>query len=178
MDRCRADPIAARRQLGYEGAGFLPGVLQMVLDNFSQISVRALWSLVTTSGAVIVQICLRCGSHLAIIPRIPSRSGQNKAMREDLRPFWVKQTYLAFRATWIHWFVRPRCAHLGSHATIMSPWYVDISGPNITIGHSFTAINTASQRVQIGVWGRRSGTGRYHYWRCVLDEPGVSHQCQ
>ena len=145
-------------------AGFLPGVLQMVLDNFSQISVRALWSLVTTSGASSCDLFAVWQSpchHTAHPVTVWSKS---KAMREDLRPFWVKQTYLAFRATWIHWFVRPRCAHLGSHATIMSPWYVDISGPNITIGHSFTAINTASQRVQIGVWGRRSWTRRYHYW--------------
>ena len=41
-------------------------------------------------------------------------------------------------------FVRPGstglsdlAAHLGVHATIMSPWYVDISGPNISIGHLY-----------------------------------------
>jgi acetyltransferase-like isoleucine patch superfamily enzyme len=93
-------------------------------------------------------------------------------MREDLRPFWVKRTYLAFRAAWIDWFVRPRCAHLGTHATIMAPWYVDISGPNIRIGHSFTAINTASQRVQIGVWGREAGQGRITLGDACLMSPG------
>ena len=93
-------------------------------------------------------------------------------MREDLRPFWVKRTYLAFREAWIGWFVRPRCAHLGSHATIMAPWYVDISGPNIRIGHSFTAINTASQRVQIGVWGRDVGQGRITLGNACLMSPG------
>ena len=93
-------------------------------------------------------------------------------MREDLRPFWVKQTYLTFRAAYIDWFVRPRCAHLGAHATIMSPWYVDISGPNISIGHSFTAINTASQRVQIGVWGREAGQGSITIGDACLMSPG------
>ena len=93
-------------------------------------------------------------------------------MREDLRPYWVKRTYLAFRAAWIDWFVRPRCAHLGSHATILAPWYVDISGPNIRIGHSFTAINTASQRVQIGVWGREAGQGRITLGNACLMSPG------
>ena len=93
-------------------------------------------------------------------------------MREDLRPFWVKRTYLAFRAAWIDWFVRPRCDHLGAHATIMAPWYVDISGPNIRIGHSFTAINTASQRVQIGVWGRDVGQGRITLGNACLMSPG------
>jgi len=93
-------------------------------------------------------------------------------MREDLRPFWVKQLYVSFRAAWIDWFVRPRCAHLGVHATIMSPWYVDISGPNISIGHSFTAINTVSQRVQIGVWGRGVGEGCITLGNACLMSPG------
>ena len=93
-------------------------------------------------------------------------------MREDLRPFWVKQFYVSFRAAWVDWFIRPRCAHLGVHATIMSPWYVDISGPNISIGHSFTAINTVSQRVQIGVWGRRVGEGRITLGDACLMSPG------
>jgi len=93
-------------------------------------------------------------------------------MREDFRPFWVKQTYLAFRATWINWFIRPRCDHLGSHAEIMAPWFIDISGPNISIGHSFTAINTASQRVQIGVWGRGPGQGRITIGDACLMSPG------
>lgn len=57
-------------------AGFLPGVLQMVLDNFSQTNVRALLVAGHNKWRIIVRICLRCGSHLAIIPRIPSRSGQ------------------------------------------------------------------------------------------------------
>ena len=54
----------------------MPGVLQMVLDNFSQTNVRALLVAGHNKWRIIVRICLRCGSHLAIIPRIPSRSGQ------------------------------------------------------------------------------------------------------
>jgi acetyltransferase-like isoleucine patch superfamily enzyme len=54
----------------------------------------------------------------------------------------------------------------------MSPWYVDISGPNIAIGHSFTAINTASQRVQIGVWGRAPGEGQITLGNACLMSPG------
>lgn len=57
-------------------AGFLPGVVQMVLNYFGQISVRHPLVAGHDKWRVILQICLRCGSHLAIIPRIPSRSGQ------------------------------------------------------------------------------------------------------
>ena len=93
-------------------------------------------------------------------------------MREDLRPYWVKRAYLVMRDGWIDWFVRPRCVQLGPYANIMSPWYVDISGPNIAIGHSFTAINTASQRVQIGVWGRAPGEGQITLGNACLMSPG------
>ena len=93
-------------------------------------------------------------------------------MREDLRPFLVKRACLLFRDAWVSWFVRPRCAHLGSYSVIMSPWYIDISGPNIVIGHSFTAINTVSQRVQIGVWGREVGAGRIEIGNACLMSPG------
>ena len=93
-------------------------------------------------------------------------------MRTTFRPFWVKQLYVSFRAAWIDWFIRPRCVHLGVHAAIMSPWYVDISGPNISIGHSFTAINTVSQRVHIGVWGRGVGEGRIMLGNACLMSPG------
>lgn len=68
-------------------AGFLPGVLQMVLDNVSQISVRALLVAGHNKWRIIVQICLRCGSHLAIIPRIPSRSGQKQSHARRSSPF-------------------------------------------------------------------------------------------
>ena len=79
-------------------------------------------------------------------------------MREDLRPF-LGQTSLSeiFALAWIDWFVRPRC--VASWALTPPSWRPGMSiyqGPNISIGHSFTAINTASQRVQIGVWGREA----------------------
>ena len=61
-------------------------------------------------------------------------------MREDLRPYWLKKAYLNFRHWYAEYFLRPECASLGPHHTIMKPWYVHISGNNITIGRSFTAI--------------------------------------
>ena len=60
-------------------------------------------------------------------------------MRRDVRPYWVKRLYLKFRAFWIWWFLAPRCESLGPFNHYV-PWFVIISGPNIRIGHSFTAI--------------------------------------
>lgn len=93
-------------------------------------------------------------------------------MREDLRPYWLKKAYLDFRHWYAEYFLRPECAQLGPHHTIMKPWYVHISGNNISIGRCFTAIGEPGQRVEIGVWGRAEGEGRVQIGDCVLMSPG------
>ena len=98
-------------------------------------------------------------------------------MRADLRPYWVKKAWLGFRMAWINYFLRPRCASLGPCPNIMNPWYVDISGENIHIGHSFTAVGEAAQHVKIGVWGRAPGEGRLTIGDAVLMSPGVRIAC-
>jgi acetyltransferase-like isoleucine patch superfamily enzyme len=85
---------------------------------------------------------------------------EHKIMREDLRPYWVKKCYLNFRHWYAEYFLRPECEYLGPWHTIMKPWYVSISGNNIRIGRSFTAIGEPGNRVEIGVWGREHGKGR------------------
>jgi len=55
----------------------------------------------------------------------------------------------------------------------MSPWFVIISGPNIRIGHSFTAIGEMHHPVQIGVWGRGFGEGRVELGDACLMSPGA-----
>ena len=55
----------------------------------------------------------------------------------------------------------------------MSPWFVIISGPNIRIGHSFTAIGEMHHPVQIGVWGRNFGEGRVDIGDACLMSPGA-----
>ena len=93
-------------------------------------------------------------------------------MRGDLRPYWVKKCYLTCRNVWVDWRLRPRCESLGPYATIMNPWYVVISGVNIRIGHSFTAIAEAHRRVEIGVWGREFGSGGITMGDGCLMSPG------
>ena len=61
-------------------------------------------------------------------------------MRNDLRPYWLKRAYLRFRYLYAEHFLRPACDDLGPHHTIMCPWYVSISGPNIGIGKCATII--------------------------------------
>ena len=93
-------------------------------------------------------------------------------MRDDLRPYWLKKCYLKFRRWYADYYLRPECAYLGPHHTIMKPWYVHISGNNIRIGKCFTAIGEPGNRVEVGVWGRDVGQGRVVIGDSCLMSPG------
>jgi len=93
-------------------------------------------------------------------------------MRQDRRPYWVKKNYLSFRRWYTNHFLRPACDHLGDHHTIMKPWYVHISGPNIRIGQCATIIGEPSERVKIGVWGREPDQGEITIGDYALISPG------
>ena len=94
-------------------------------------------------------------------------------MRKDLRPYWVKREWLRFRHWYAEHFLRPACDALGDHHTIMSPWYVKISGPNIRIGKSVTLIGERAAPVKLGVWGRELDTGSITIGDYVLISPGT-----
>ena len=94
-------------------------------------------------------------------------------MRDDLRPYWLKKTYLKFRRWYTDYFLRPQCVSMGPYDAVMKPWYVQISGPNITIGRCFTAIGEPMHRVEVGVWGREPGKGAISIGDCVLMSPGT-----
>lgn len=93
-------------------------------------------------------------------------------MRKDLRPYWVKKIYLRFRHWYAEHFLRPACDELGEHHTIMAPWYVSISGPNIRIGKCVTLIGDRAAPVKIAVWGREMGQGSITIGDYVLVSPG------
>ena len=94
-------------------------------------------------------------------------------MRHDRRPYWIKKTYLRFRVWYSDHFLRPACDYLGDYHTIMKPWYVSISGPNIRIGKCATIIGEPASRVQIGVWGREPNEGKIIIGDYALISPGV-----
>jgi len=94
-------------------------------------------------------------------------------MRRDLRPYWVKRIYLKVRRWYANRFLRPACDYLGDRHTIMAPWYVSFSGPNIRIGKCATIIGAADARVKLGVWGRETDSGRIEVGDYVLISPGT-----
>ena len=72
-------------------------------------------------------------------------------MRRDLRPYWVKRVYLLYRSWYAEHFLRPHFDYLGDNGTYMKPWYVDVNGPNVRLGHCATVIGdvTDGDRLQI-----------------------------
>lgn len=94
-------------------------------------------------------------------------------MRQDRRPYWAKKIYLWFRRWYANHFLRPACDDLGDHHTIMKPWYVSISGPNIEIGKCATIIGEVDRRVTIAVWGREPDQGRIKIGDYAMISPGV-----
>lgn len=93
-------------------------------------------------------------------------------MRQDWRPYWVKKKYLGLRRWYTHHFLKPACDYLGDHHTIMKPWYVSFSGPNISIGKCATIIGEPDNRVKIAVWGREPELGEIRIGDYVLVSPG------
>ncbi len=55
----------------------------------------------------------------------------------------------------------------------MKPWYVDVNGPNVRLGHCTTLIGDVDKRVNIAVWGRGPGQGRITIGDYALITPGV-----
>ena len=94
-------------------------------------------------------------------------------MRKDLRPYYIKKAYLRFRSWYAHHYVKPHLDHLGAHYTLMCPWYIRISGPNISIGEAATIVAEKDAHVRIGVWGQEPGRGRISIGSAVMITPGV-----
>ncbi len=94
-------------------------------------------------------------------------------MHQDLRPYWLKKAALKFSRWYCQYFLQPRCAAFGPYANVMKPWYVNIWGPNIEIGRSFTAVGEPMHRIELCVWGREADKGRVTIGDCVLISPGV-----
>lgn len=93
-------------------------------------------------------------------------------MRSDLRPYYIKKIYLAYRDWYTNHFLRPRFDYLGEHPNFMKPRYIAVSGPRIRMGKCATVIGEPNQPVQIGVWGREPDEGMIEIGDYVLISPG------
>jgi acetyltransferase-like isoleucine patch superfamily enzyme len=91
----------------------------------------------------------------------------------DHRPYFVKKLYLRFERAYIRRYIGPQLTSLGRHPTFMKPWYVEIFGAPIRIGHFATVIAATDSRVRISVWRDRSRAGRIDIGDHVMLCPGT-----
>ena len=94
-------------------------------------------------------------------------------MRKDLRPYWVKKSYLVLRRWYVDRFLRPKFASLGGYGEFMSPRHIIINGDNISLGRSATVVAEPYNPVNIGVWGDGEGKGEISIGDCAMISPGV-----
>lgn len=94
-------------------------------------------------------------------------------MSKDLRPYYIKKSYLRFRSWYARHYLMPHLEHLGAHYTLMCPWYIHISGPNISIGEAATIVAEKDAQVRIGVWGHELDQGLIQIGDAVMISPGV-----
>jgi acetyltransferase-like isoleucine patch superfamily enzyme len=78
-----------------------------------------------------------------------------------------------YREWYVRHFIEPALEHLGAYPTMMCPWYIQVSGPGISIGDSVTVIAEPGNRTVLGVWGSDQDSGRIDIGNSVLISPGV-----
>ncbi|MDG1292757.1 MAG: acyltransferase [Pseudomonadales bacterium] len=94
-------------------------------------------------------------------------------MQKDCRPYWVKKTYLTLRSWYVENYLRPHFSSLGDYGTFMGPWYIKVSGDDISLGQCATIVAEADRHVSLGIWGDTPGVGKISIGDYVMISPGV-----
>jgi acetyltransferase-like isoleucine patch superfamily enzyme len=55
----------------------------------------------------------------------------------------------------------------------MGPWYIKVSGDDISLGHCATIVAEEDRHVSIGIWGETLGAGKISIGDYVMISPGV-----
>jgi acetyltransferase-like isoleucine patch superfamily enzyme len=95
------------------------------------------------------------------------------ALRRDHRPYAVKRLFLRWQQYYVRRFLRPQFDTLGRGHHFMRPWYVELFGAPIALGHYATVIACADARVRFCVWPDQAGEGLIRIGDYSLICPGV-----
>lgn len=94
-------------------------------------------------------------------------------MLREHRPYILKRLDQAFQAWYADYFLRPHFDRLGRGGTYMKPWYVEVFGGPITLGHYAHVIAAPDKRVRLTVWSTLETGGRIDIGDYCLLCPGV-----
>ena len=91
-------------------------------------------------------------------------------MRQDHRPYWLKQMSGWLNQTYVDRICRPQFEVSGCDLRVLNPRHLQISGPNIAIGDHVHFMALADKPVRLAVF---EGLGRIRIGDYSLVNPGV-----
>ena len=94
-------------------------------------------------------------------------------MRKDLRPYYLKRSYIGFQRLYVNHFLRPQFESLGPYAYFMQPWHVELFGPFIYLGNHVTVLASRDHKVRFSVWAAREDTEGIFVGDACLICPGT-----
>lgn len=91
-------------------------------------------------------------------------------MRQDHRPYWLKQISDWLNQTYVDSFCRPQFEVSGCDLRVINPRHLQISGPNISIGNHVHFMALADKPVRLAVF---EGLGSISIGDYSIVNPGV-----
>jgi acetyltransferase-like isoleucine patch superfamily enzyme len=94
-------------------------------------------------------------------------------VRKDHRPFWLKKLH----RSWLDWrsrhFLEPQFEAVGPHLDVVYPQYIQVHGPNISIGRCATLRSARAYPITLTTWTSSDREGRIDIGDHVLISPGT-----
>jgi acetyltransferase-like isoleucine patch superfamily enzyme len=85
----------------------------------------------------------------------------------------VKKAYLKVQEHYTRRFLRPQFTALGRAPQFIKPWFVEVFGAPVQMGHFATVIAASDARVRLSVWPAMAGTGGIRIGDYCMLCPGV-----
>ncbi len=95
-------------------------------------------------------------------------------MRKEHRPYWMRRLNRRIQRAWSRHYLEPQFDAVGPHLDAAYPWFVDVYGPNITIGRSAVLRTTPQRHITLTTWTTGEREGSITIGDYVLISPGTS----
>lgn len=94
-------------------------------------------------------------------------------MRKDHRPYWLKQIHHRYLRFLARHFLEPQFEAVGPYLDAVFPQYIQVHGPNISIGRCATLRSARAYPITLTVWTSAEREGRIDIGDHVLISPGT-----
>lgn len=94
-------------------------------------------------------------------------------MRQDRRPYFVKQLFDSYARAYARHFLEPAFDAVGPGLVVTLPWLVDVWGPNIELGAHVQLTCARGNAISLSTWDSGDRQGRITIGDHVLISPGA-----